>query len=536
MSDADLELYVEITKPDGRFFRWDGDGYAEDIPAGLVCSSKRMEGFSTFSCTLPRRIDEDYPDVELRDELAVYSASGDTAWEGRVSAAPRSMDDGHSIDIQAVGWMASARDRPFQENIVDRDLSRWGASSTQRKVALNATFRVTDPSAADKVRTSFSGPWTTTPGRPTSEAWYDSGGIPIGSLQYFWTRGANVSSGADANFTWLAGLADDRVATTLDQTGDLQAAGPGSGTVTALGTRAYGLLAFSYGNVAAGDQREYAIDWGPVAVYGTHGLTLRDVAAGEPQGVYASDVMAHVIATYCPKLRWAGNDSTYPIPHLVFRELTDPYDALLACNAFHLFDLACWEDRTVHWAPVDLSDWDWEIRLDDPGVKIQLEGDSDDDLANGIVIEYTDLLTGEAKVLWPDDHDELTDSDELNPANRHGDEKWVSRKLTNPALEGSALQMGRALLAEHNQPKSPGQYTVEGYVRDRQGTWQPGWKVRSGERIVIADHPNRRPRLITETQWSAESHSLTLATDSAIQRIDAYLDRTAMALAANGLS
>jgi hypothetical protein len=87
--------------------------------------------------------------------------------------------------------------------------------------------------------------------------------------------------------------------------------------------------------------------------------------------------------------------TTYPIPHLVFKDRTDPYDALLEVNKYHLWQLGVYENRTLFFRPVDMTDYDWEVRLSDPGVTVDLQGDSHRaTLANGIVVTYQDVATG----------------------------------------------------------------------------------------------------------------------------------------------
>ena len=537
----DLELTVQITKPDGRAYQWDGAGFAEDVPTGIVCTTKRQEGFSTASLTLPRRIDQDHPDIELRDELEIHSVNGDVVWEGFVTAAPRSLDDGHSIDIQATGHMAHAKNRKMVEVYVDRDISQWREPSLNERVARGVAGWAQDKdyTVSSERGLAFTGQaGTQIPANAvTSKVYRMPEGGTIAKIHYQGTQVNTSNVEAATLYTDADPDMDSAASTALTLDGTLRSATPTTAERYAE-LRARATATHTPGAAAPFTRTlpHLAVFGGQVATH-ANGTVPDTGVAGEPHGVYASEVMEHLIQTYCPKLTWAGQDSTYPIAQLAFRDLTFPYDAMLACNAFHLLDLACWENKTVYWSAVDLNDWDWEVSLEDPGFKVSLEGDSDDDSGyNGIVIQYTDLLTGEAKILWPDEHDELTDTDELNPANRHGDEHWADETLTNPCLEADALQMGRMLLAEKNQPKSPGQYTVTGFLRDRAGNWQPGWKVRAGQRIVIVDHPNRRPRLITETSWSADSHTLTLATDSAIQRVDAIVDRLTTSLTAAGLA
>jgi hypothetical protein len=89
----------------------------------------------------------------------------------------------------------------------------------------------------------------------------------------------------------------------------------------------------------------------------------------------------------------------------------------------------------------------------------------------------------------------------------------------------AAAQIGRIALAEFNLPKAPGTITVTGHIKDRAGHWQQGWRVRAGDTVAITDHPNDRPRLVTETTWDHDSKTLTISVEGPAHRLDAVLDR-----------
>jgi hypothetical protein len=93
-------------------------------------------------------------------------------------------------------------------------------------------------------------------------------------------------------------------------------------------------------------------------------------------------------------------------------------------------------------------------------------------------------------------------------------------------------------LAEYNSPKRPGTITLQGHVRDRAGHWQPVWKMRAGDTLAITDSVDLsgRPRLIHETNYSADGYSVTVGVDGPPNRLDAILDRQATALAAHNIT
>jgi hypothetical protein len=262
-----------------------------------------------------------------------------------------------------------------------------------------------------------------------------------------------------------------------------------------------------------------------IAVYGNHGAPLRDNGT-EPRGVYASDVMRDVINRFCPMLNAGGvKDTQTVIDHLVFDTPTDPYDAFTLVNGYHQWLLAAWEDGTVEFQPADLSTPDWIVRTDDEGITVELHGDNVDQFANGIVVSYTSI-DDRTVVLTPLAEPSLRDDDPDNPANKERIEHWTRLELSVRATRKMALALGQAALREFNTPKRPGTITVAGgYVPDSQRNPQPGWRVRYGQTIQIADLLNdERGRLITQTSWDGDGN-LTITLEQPPPRTEAILAR-----------
>ena len=544
-----LELTAEVTTADGARFRWGANEPAQSRLRNFSFGTKIGEGFSQGQGQLPRRFDLDYPDLSLVDTITFVGADGSVAYEGRNSAMPRELSDTASIGVTLAGWMAHASERKFTEIYVDRDQAGWGGPSARRKAYLLTNgFTPHDPESSPdptnnqaQLSTVWTGGWVAY--KPSGEAWYDAGpaGL-IGRVGYGWKR-TNTTNMAlppgDPNWTWLVVVASDDNATAQSDTGNLVAAGPVAlQTFTATTPYRYAALIARYGATGvSAEGTRWGIDWSKLAVYGAHGLPLHTGDPGEPAGVYASDVIRDIARRYCPRLDPSGVvDSSYVIQHLAFKDRVTPFDALQQVNKYHLFNLAVWEDRTLHWSPFDLTDYTWQVRTDQVGTSFQAQGPSVDTVFNGIVVSYADLLTGTRNVLTPDAYPELRDTDPTNPWNRHGIDRWDELELSYPHLQADALQAGRAALADRNRPKSPGQITVKGYIQDRAGNRQPGWKVRAGETVAITDHPNDAPRLIHETGWDDEAKTLTITVDGPPSILDAQLDRVTTALKAAGLT
>lgn len=543
MAKPPLSLSVDVTLADGSRVRWDPDADARHRPQGVQFRTRQGDGFSDANCTLARRIDQDYGDLNLLDDIAFVGADGATAYEGRVTGLPRSMAEMHSVDVNCAGHMAHARDLKFMEIYVDRDLGSWQAPHILRHSDLVTTNYtqpgppevMPDASNAQGFRLQCVDTWAS-PIKPIAEAWYDAGpDALVGAVWYDFINVGNAGAG-DAGWDLLVRTTnDDRATAVVATSGDLWASMPTNGYLTdTVGSR-YAFMSFFYATTPGGsDGYQFSVHARDTAVYGNHGLTRRGT---NPGGVYASDVIKNIAQRFCPKLNTAGvQDTQFVIPHLVFREPTDPYDAFLDVNKYHLWDLGVWENKTLTFRPHDLSDYNWEVRLSDPGVTVQLQGDSADDLANGICVNYTDVATGQAARITPTDDTTLADTSASNPVNAHGLTRWTELTLSAPTTAAAATQIGRIALSEFNLPKAPGTITVTGHIKDRGGHWQQGWKVRAGDTVAITDHANDRPRLVTETTWNHDAKTLTISVEGPAHRLDALFDRITTSLTAANLT
>jgi hypothetical protein len=528
------DLDVEITYPDGSTTTWDSNSpLPEDRPRGIGFRTARYDGFKDANCELSRRIDRDYPDAQLLYGFALRGGDGSIAYEGQISGLQRSLTDTHSMGVQAAGLMANAKDRKFWQVFVDRDLSQWTvpllARRSQMALAGVPTGKIAASSSSaglvwevpnEALPTSEDASLHYTAPQGTTAAWVAYQGTRTGAFTGF---EAPTIFPTDDQLTYDTGLG-----ITLDSLPhDVSLVTPRNGLLIRARVSAGPVTP------AAGHLQTIS----KIAVYGNHGLATYPVTNAdgttEPNGVYASDVIRWLIANYCPLLNDGGvQDTTYPIGHLVFRERTYPYDAMITVNSFHRWGLECWEGGTVHYGPVDLGDYDWELRLDDFGFKLDGQGDSAENVANAIEVTYTDALDGQRKVLTSDEHAELRDTNPLNPVNRAGRYRSTDFEITQPALEGMALEIGRAALAEFNQAKGPGTASKTAYIKDRQGNEQPVWKVRAGDRVCITDHPDERNHLVYETNYDHSSLTGQFAIDDSFQRLDAFLDRYSVGLQA----
>jgi hypothetical protein len=538
-----LDLFAEVTTHDGTRYRWDANQAPGSRLRNFSFRTKVGEGFADANGQLARRIDLDYPDLGLINTVTLTGADGSVAYEGRLAAMPRDLSDSHSIGVTLAGWMSHAKDRKFSEIYIDRQLNRWQPPSVQRQAntagagfPLRNTFQVaTDEVTGNPgVVTSLSAPWAA---NSTTEAFYDAGtGNLIGSFRGSAANVVGVNF-ADANWLLQAYLASNDVVASSADVINVRTTGSGVdwSSDSATGMR-YATIQHVYSIAYTGDNNDYRLSWRNLRIIGNHGLTVRG-STPETEGFYASDVMRDIASRWCPQLDTSGiQDTSYIIEQLAFTDRAFPYDAFLELNKYHLWHIGVWENKRLDFRPYDLTDYDWEIRTDDPGTTFSPQGPSTETLFNGITVEYQDILTGTANVLTPDTNPELADTSSSNPWNQHGIAHWDEIKLSTPDTAAGAAHLGQAALADRNAPKTPGTITVRGYIRDRAGNDQPAWKPRAGDTISITNFPNDSPRLIVETDYNDEDKTLRIAVDRPFQLLEAYIDRLGTSLGARGLA
>jgi hypothetical protein len=538
-----LDLFAELVFPDGTTKRWDADQpLAKDQPMSTVTHSARYEGWADSRLTLARRIDIDYPDLGLLDGINIIGYDGSVAHEGRITSMPRSMSTEHSVGVLGQGWMGHAKDESFTELYVDRDLSKWVAPAAQRVAnllaanwSLGSSQQLLDEAGVPSVSLDIEGNWVS-PYKPLTEAWWlPQAGIELGALYYDFAQAATTMSGADLNWGITASLSSDDHGSATDSSANLWPTIPSAGYLTATGPRASALLQLAYGATPAGAQgATFYARFAKLALYGTHGLTRQ---GEDPGGFFVSDMIKNIAARWTPKLDTSGvQGTTLPIPQAAILSETWPYDAWQTLNAYHRWEMNVYQGRRLEYRPIELTDWDWEVRLSDPGTTVELQGDDSSSLINGVIVRYTDLTTGYETRLTPESHSPLADPSPDNPVNANGLRIYTTLSLSVPTTEEVAVEVGRIYLAEFNQTKSPGSITITGHIRDRAGHWQQGWKVKASDRLIISDLPNDLIRVVGETEWNNDTKTLTIAVDASFKRLDAILARLGVAVEASGLS
>jgi hypothetical protein len=84
-----LRLSVNIETPDGRNYRWaEDDPDPRNAPMGVSFSSSAVGGFDSFTCTLPRKTQVEYRDLQRLSTVTIRGSGGHIAWQGRINPCP----------------------------------------------------------------------------------------------------------------------------------------------------------------------------------------------------------------------------------------------------------------------------------------------------------------------------------------------------------------------------------------------------------------------------------------------------------------
>lgn len=552
------ELSIVIDRPDGTSIRWGGDELdAANVPNDLSFGTSMPGGFKGLSCSLLRDLGSQGREG-LFDIVRVLGPGQEVVWEGRIQQMPASTEAGGRVNPQAVGWSSHLEDdATFREIYVDRETGSWGGRPLQRRISLtNASYKVSDGGVAWAAAGGNAvGPaldltipgttWSTAVGRPDYGLTYQGGGVDIGSVEYRFFNPRELSSGWNLLLEGFLGADGDNVPAVnqLLWTGNAVQNNPGLRWTWSFvpGTRRVDTsLRCTAATSVEGDQNK---TWGlygaEVAVYGRHGLTgtrgRSFTGAGQgPYGYRMSDVLPDVLRRAAPLLKFSvGANGTiaptdFAIPHLAFKEPTTAADVVQKTNAYHFWDWAVWENRTF-WLKPRGTGRRWSIATAD-GLDLSLEGDTTDNIYNGVVVQYQDFAgvghsIGPPGSIAEAQDGRLVSKDENNPATIHGLRRWGVLSLSAATDAEGAAVIGNAWLGSQATASRRGSANVYGTITDERGVAHPIHRIRAGDTLTVTDRPDDPDRRIVETNvnWAQRSNTLTL--DSSAATLDAILER-----------
>jgi hypothetical protein len=506
-------------------------------------------GFERCGFTLERDPRLIYPDLAELSTVTVQGAGGDVAWQGRLEKTPDTGGFQEQVSPEAVGYQAHLEDdNTAREIYVDRELSRWEGPTLRRQIEElskgytdEAPSIGVNPNDTPAVVAQATGPWETA-GKALVEAWYDAKGVQIGSIIFYWTRGLFVEA-ANEHWHWLVIASSDDIGGAVDTSGNLRAAGPSSGSLNASPGRLWALLQFYY-DIAGGTANvPYQVYWENLAVFGRHGLPGY-ATTDALLGLLASDVVAHALGRWAPKLTFTtGTEGTiqpssFVIPQLAFLEPTTAAEILKQAIRFELQDWAVWENQAFYMNPRGGRGKEWRARVGP--AQLQEAGPQVSRLWNGVIVQYTDV-TGASRTVGPPGSgaeatsSQLIDEDPENPLNEIGIRKYAKLSMGTSTVAG-ATQVGAKFLTEQAELESSGQATIVGYVEDESGVLYPAWAIRAGDTIAFVDASDPSARRIVHASYEDASRSCQVQLDQPPDSLTAILERLSVAIQPLGFS
>ncbi len=545
-----MRLMHLATTPSGKTYRWGEDEPgAENCFEDLQDSDSVPGGDKEWSCSLPRKPHVDYADMQRGTRIRQYGVGRDRALrEFRLQDAPKSSGDRLVMDPAALGYQAHlSDDESAQEIFIDGDQSAWVDSSTQRRADSNKAGYPIVASAsrgfADKgampsgVMFDFTNVTAAAGRNETGEQCYYGGGVDIGQVMSLF----KVLAGPEGDATWAdiqRVSVDDVISTYLDSANlaDTSQANPTVLEASGAGYK-YAFLISSYtGGFGGGMNNVHA--WLLPKVIGRHGCPI--YGTWPNIGVLASDAIAYALAKWAPLIDFStgANGSirptTFPIPHLPFKDLTTVMQMVESSNRFELNEWAVWPGQrgpTFHLNPRGEREGRKRWRVRSREAQLKETGGSFDASINAVVVQWQDF-DGSTRIVGPTGSgfsvtdSRLIDLDPLNPANQiPGLRKWRKIATKSKGTLDGAIETAERYLEQVKLLDNSGEATITGYVEDEHGMMWPYYYVKSGDLLDPRDSGTPGYRYIVNAGRTRSSRSASLFLDAPPDTREAMLER-----------
>lgn len=527
---------------------------AEDVPTSISYHTELPGGFGPGDFTLPLPPGSPAPKSWLLGGVVVFDAdTKQVYYEGRVTNVS-SDTSASTVTVETEGWAKHLYDdETAAEIFIDRDLSKWGEPSVQRKIdILEAKFAERGYVFSQEVKTTpasgevgsgvvFTLGSVGTGTTPFAETWYYGDGVDIGSLRYDYK--VLSPDGGDANVDDRAFLtSDDRALsndagtihqqnTALDQSV--------SSTVTG---RKYAMMQTAYlANLPTAVYRNQR-GFMNLAAIGRHGLTTQ--GTWPDIGFLVSDMAAYAVGRWAPLLDFTtGTEGTiettsFAVPHSVFTGNTTVGAMLESWVLFGGKDneplqWGVYEGRRLFMCQASNFGRVWRVRQDQTA-RSQDQGADSSERINGVKVVY-DRGDGQTRSVGPVgsqstiETDELLDTNPANPANADGAKHW---RTYNAGVmnDGQAKLVAGLILALSVEERWRGTIVIEGWGTDESGAKLPAALARAGDWVVVEDDSSgdTAPRQVRNTGFDGKAASCSVGAPP--DMLDVLLARSGITL------
>ncbi len=335
-----------------------GEGRAFDLSdevEALRYSSSNPGGDENCTFTIKRSWFADNPEI-ARGNLLRILAGVDILWQGRVEETDRGADSTETIAVTAYGLGTRLKDGTFREIFADRDLSKWGEPSTQRKLnlinggfGLAATASVTPGGggpAPAALMMDFTGVAATASLHEGVELWYYGGDVDIDHLLF--------DQVGDGTTPWVkyGRLSSDDLFSSYDESPNYSGFAENTdqgvhATVEGRKYASFGAFFTNNGFVGQMTNKQY---WPHIIVMGSHGLDWR--GTWPDLGFTVDQMVGYVVDQVSGIVIRRLDAQTFVVRQAAYTDPVKHSDAIEDLNKYEGCDWGTWApdsplDRTL---------------------------------------------------------------------------------------------------------------------------------------------------------------------------------------------
>lgn len=546
---VDDALFVEVRFADGDTAQLSGlEADATNIPTGLAFSNSAPGGHRDGRFALARNPRRDWPDLNLVDEVVFRGRTmplDRNAFEGSLGQISGELGGSQSISATAVGNQEMLNeDESWSALYVALGFEGWqDAPLWRRQEIASGGFGQGKIQASAGDGLSWEVPREALALNEHAELWWEApAGIKVNQFGY---RGQRTGDWSNLEAPKLHAVDSDTTAVGLDYTSASLTLDNTPRVATLSERRRLWLRALTTAPVTPAEATQQTFD--RIALYGTD-VPLREIP-GELPGVYAHDVLPHMLDTAAPDLRYSVGargtivpNTSFAIPDLAFLERGPVRPAIEKLNASFLNNWAVWDERQFWWHPWDPDRLTWDVSIAGGAHWAPVGREAAGEL-NGLIVQFTDGY-GYPRNAGPPgsgcDYEDiaLLNLDPHNPYTRRGRRRWGVLRVEFPiAYPFWAFQIGSVVLAESRMPARSGTLVIRplgsGHIPQIQHPTMgplPVWALRSGDYVQLNDWPEPEPFRVIEVSYDGGTKTLTAQLDSASSRVSAIIERGGLAL------
>jgi hypothetical protein len=523
------KLAVIVKAQDGTpIGRWaEDESKVENVLGDATKAGEMPGGHTESSQILARDPKQSYPDLALFARLEWQGAGGEVLWSGGTRQEPQSSGDTTSIEVKALG------DKQFLEDdeevlgpgFIDGDMTKLGDPSAARKASeLTKAEKINIDAQVQLLPAGTPTPGEAEPFIPvaaisqawaefnnneakepsTAESWYDSGGIPIGSviLDFLAVKGMGG---------WVSQVEASADGVALAEELHNFAGTSASNVEMEVAVGRFFLMLRTYYPSAWAALSNSEAQWRNIKVRGRDDLTLQGTWPNV--GFTAKQMLPSIAAL-------AGlttedellEDDGFVIPQAWFSDPATPMSKLVEVTKYGLLDWFVFEHQLLQYRVPGTYGRKW--RLASGASAPKNSGPDASRVWDALMVTWQDTDGTTKRAGRPGSGAQFEDSrlqilDPRNAAVAAGRPRRKLLALNGLCEAGPAIRTGQRFLEEAANLDQSGEATITGYCQDSYGIWWPAAYVQPGD--WAADPGTQNYRKITSASYAHASKTASVS-------------------------